>query len=265
MSDYAKLKKLAEAVNAVTGDVNITMAMGTTQEEVTAVQDFLRAAMPKSILALLAELEQLKVGLERAKLIGRPAYNFDGYKQVLDERAHLKKQEIEVKAECEGLRERTSYWKQRAKSAEGHLWSGDREEACKALTTLKESSGGGVSVMHAVGMVLGVIEERRRNRLPADQKEISWCACGDGHAANSYGAGFMDANGGVCENCDAAQPRISCPLELFEGLRDSAAAEADEHRQHMAAYRPQRQEVFDAVVRQCDELIAAMSKEASNG
>lgn len=35
-------------------------------------------------------------------------------------------------------------------------------------------------------------------------KEIIWCACGDGHAANSYGAGFMDANEGVCANCDAA-------------------------------------------------------------
>ena len=35
-------------------------------------------------------------------------------------------------------------------------------------------------------------------------KEIIWCACGDGHAVNSHGAGFMDANNGVCANCDAA-------------------------------------------------------------
>ena len=41
-------------------------------------------------------------------------------------------------------------------------------------------------------------------RKLAPSKEIIWCACGDGHAANSYGAGFMDANGGVCANCDAA-------------------------------------------------------------
>lgn len=34
--------------------------------------------------------------------------------------------------------------------------------------------------------------------------EVIWCTCGDGHAANSYGAGFMDANKGVCANCDAA-------------------------------------------------------------
>lgn len=30
------------------------------------------------------------------------------------------------------------------------------------------------------------------------------CACGDRYAGNSYGAGFMDANNGICPNCDAA-------------------------------------------------------------
>ena len=38
----------------------------------------------------------------------------------------------------------------------------------------------------------------------APSSEIIWCECGDGYPANSYGAGFMDANGGVCANCDAA-------------------------------------------------------------
>ena len=40
-------------------------------------------------------------------------------------------------------------------------------------------------------------------RKSAPSTEIIWCACGDGYAANSYGAGFMDANDGVCANCDA--------------------------------------------------------------
>ncbi|MDC8803880.1 hypothetical protein PRZ61_10580 [Halomonas pacifica] len=31
------------------------------------------------------------------------------------------------------------------------------------------------------------------------------CACGDTFPIDSYGAGFMAANGGVCENCDAAE------------------------------------------------------------
>lgn len=36
-------------------------------------------------------------------------------------------------------------------------------------------------------------------------KEIIWCSCGDGFPPNSYGAGFMDANNGVCWSCDAAK------------------------------------------------------------
>ncbi|MBA6091643.1 hypothetical protein H4C81_22620 [Pseudomonas monteilii] len=54
------LKALAEAANAVTTDVNITMAVGADPGEVKAVQDFLQLAMPKTILALLAEIEQLE-------------------------------------------------------------------------------------------------------------------------------------------------------------------------------------------------------------
>lgn len=58
--------------------------------------------------------------------------------------------------------------------------------------------------------------------------------------------------------------KVVCDLDLFEDLRDSAASEADEHRQHMAAYRPQRQEVLDWTVKRCDLLLAA-AKEASHG
>ncbi|EKT4497194.1 hypothetical protein QEM27_005001 [Pseudomonas putida] len=39
--------------------------------------------------------------------------------------------------------------------------------------------------------------------LPA--AELVWCACGDGFPPNSYGAGFMDANNGICWSCDAAK------------------------------------------------------------
>lgn len=53
-------------------------------------------------------------------------------------------------------------------------------------------------------------------RNAALSKAVVWCACGDGHPANSYGAGFMDANGGVCANCDAA---------VGSGLPDSRGSE----------------------------------------
>lgn len=58
--DKEKLKELAEAANAVTTDVNITMAVGADPEEVKAVQDYLQQTMPKNILALLAEVERLE-------------------------------------------------------------------------------------------------------------------------------------------------------------------------------------------------------------
>ena len=44
----------------------------------------------------------------------------------------------------------------------------------------------------------------------------SQCACGDEYAANSYGAGFMAANNGVCENCDACDAPPSPDAELVE-------------------------------------------------
>ena len=47
-------------------------------------------------------------------------------------------------------------------------------------------------------------EEVEALRKLGPSKEIIWCACGDGYPVNSYGAGFMDANEGVCANCDAA-------------------------------------------------------------
>ncbi|MBI6848616.1 MULTISPECIES: hypothetical protein [Pseudomonas syringae group] len=46
---------------------------------------------------------------------------------------------------------------------------------------------------------------RARAFVGADSPDLIWCACGDGYPANSYSAGFMDASGGVCESCDAAE------------------------------------------------------------
>lgn len=48
-------------------------------------------------------------------------------------------------------------------------------------------------------------EVARLNSSPVSADlTASECACGDQYPANSYGAGFMAANNGVCENCDAA-------------------------------------------------------------
>ena len=65
-------------------------------------------------------------------------------------------------------------------------------------------------------VVQGLKAENEALRNAALSKAVVWCACGDGHPANSYGAGFMDANGGVCANCDAA---------VGSGLPDSRGSE----------------------------------------
>ena len=79
---------------------------------------------------------------------------------------------------------------------------------------------------------------------------------------------YEEVNAGLKAEIDALRKslagRVVCDLELFEDLRDSAAAEADQHRQSMGTYRPQRQEVLDHTVKRCDLLIAE-TKEASHG
>lgn len=48
------------------------------------------------------------------------------------------------------------------------------------------------------------------------------CACGDEYRIDSYDAGFMAANDGVCENCDAAnggvEPVLDTPLSKESAL-----------------------------------------------
>lgn len=124
-----------------------------------------------------------------------------------------------LSAENEALRkdaDRAAYWKQRAKSAEGHLFSGDFRAAAMELhkysrfesTPWPELTGSQHALISsAAGAVIATVNRLRDARRPKNRDEtdaIIWCACGDGYAANSYGAGFMDANGGVCANCDAA-------------------------------------------------------------
>lgn len=139
-----------------------------------------------------------------------------------------------LSAENEALRkdaDRAAYWKQRAKSAEGHLFSGDFRAAAMELhkysrfesTPWPELTGSQHALItSAAGAVIATVNRLRDARRPKNRDEtdaIIWCACGDGYAANSYGAGFMDANGGVCANCDAA---VGC------GRSNSRGSEQDQ-------------------------------------
>lgn len=73
-----------------------------------------------------------------------------------------------------------------------------------ASFSYKRDSWLAVAAVNALPELLELIAENEALRKQIPSTKIVWCACGDGHAANSYGAGFMDANSGVCANCDAA-------------------------------------------------------------
>lgn len=63
MADYTELKRLAEAANAVTGDVSVDITIsseaGPNQAEIDAVTAFIGAATPAAVLSLIAENERL--------------------------------------------------------------------------------------------------------------------------------------------------------------------------------------------------------------
>lgn len=109
--DKAQLKALAEAANAVTTDVNITMAVGSAPEEVKAVQDFLQQAMPKTILALLAEIEGLHAqhGRDSGEL-----------RKLCSARDSARRQRDQLKAENQMLRDEDLKW-QGLREQEGEI------------------------------------------------------------------------------------------------------------------------------------------------
>ena len=133
MSDYTELQKVAAYA------AQDTIKFADEDEEMRALQQFHEEVDPETILALIAENDstrkhwqsesnnvqalmaevlRLNAECEHAKLIGRIAYNFDGYKAVLDERDQLRAEiaglktgyeayervNAELKAEVEGLR-----------------------------------------------------------------------------------------------------------------------------------------------------------------
>ena len=63
MSDNTELKRLAEAANAVAGDVSVDITIsserGPNQDEIDAVTAFVGAATPAAVLALIAENKRL--------------------------------------------------------------------------------------------------------------------------------------------------------------------------------------------------------------
>jgi len=127
-------------------------------------------------------------------------------------------QQRQLLAELEEARRRASYWKQRAKSAEGHLYASDARAAALELhrftshksipwNDLAEADRSRIEI--AAFSIVAAIRARIDTRRPRWPEFIAipveyQCACGDAYPGDSFGAGFMAANNGVCENCDAA-------------------------------------------------------------
>lgn len=128
MRDYSKLKELAEAANAVTGDVRVEMTLasepGPNQKEIDAVTAFMGMATPAAVLALIAENERLQSAartLERLDYtdnggeLWKPPLgkkpDFDRIDQLKAENAGLKTGYEAYEAQNAALRGEVAKWK----------------------------------------------------------------------------------------------------------------------------------------------------------
>lgn len=100
------------------------------------------------------------------------------------------------------------------------------------------------------------------------EKQFVHCKCGDSYPANSYGAGFIEANGGVCENCDMYEPRISISAKAGRALakaeaRRTEAFSANENGERDIDAACEAQQEWDAAAQALGrELIANGHHEA---
>lgn len=99
MTDYSELKRLAEAANAVTSDVNVEMTLasesGPNQAEIDAVTAFMDMATPAAVLALIADIEYLT----ESRLEAREERN-----KIGDRHDALEAERDQLKAENAGLK-----------------------------------------------------------------------------------------------------------------------------------------------------------------
>lgn len=174
--DRDKLRALAEAATTgAWGNDGSSIAPsrqegGTTYVEswraigqMVAVEDakFVAAACPSTVLALLAEIDQLS-----AEITDYQA----GAARYEDLVEHFKRREQEAL-------ERAAYWRQRAKSAEGHFWNGDCRAAFEevhrasnyAETPVDQLEVWQVARIESVVVaVLRTVNAQRQRRRPAD-------------------------------------------------------------------------------------------------
>lgn len=127
MSDYTELKRLAEAANAVTGDVSVEITISSdrdpNQPEIDAVTAFVGAATPVAILALIAENERLHLDNSSlrgscARLGAEHAAMSRNFKKANRMQFEARTDRDQLKAENEALR----------KDADRYVWLRDKSE-----------------------------------------------------------------------------------------------------------------------------------------
>ncbi|MCY1278193.1 hypothetical protein D9M69_410880 [compost metagenome] len=161
MSEWSELKRLAEESKSK-GEWYDAKSIDVFPE-FHVDQDFMLACTPDAILALIAENERLRAG-------ARGDFDLDAW---LD----WSKEAESLRAEVGTLRERAEYWRQRAKSAEGHLFTSDWRAARHALhmhTALASTPWDALTdsqqaqISSAAGAVIAEVNARREVRMPHD-------------------------------------------------------------------------------------------------
>ena len=210
MTDNTELKRLAEALIAANDLFNESPQDNEVGDAWSLANDrFTEAASPEFILALIADNERLTkaVGLQviRRFVGDDDQKNIDelvaaGIQVDKELIVQLKAENERLAAACERAEQIIIVECKAASLAKvrANLLEANRDQLRAEVAGLRT----GYEAYERVNAELKAEVEALRKLGPS--KEIIWCACGDGHAANSYGAGFMDANGGVCANCDAA-------------------------------------------------------------
>uniref|UniRef100_A0AAU6W2S4 Initiation-control protein YabA n=3 Tax=unclassified bacterial viruses TaxID=12333 RepID=A0AAU6W2S4_9VIRU len=128
------------------------------------------AANPTAVLELTQTIRDLQSSVQGLKT------GYEAYERV----------NAELRAECEALRkdaERAAYWKQRAKSAEGHLFSSDVEAGAKAMHKCSLMSNTTWDQLaqedqwrcfHAAFRVIAAVNGERDRRQPGNECGITY-------------------------------------------------------------------------------------------
>ena len=220
MNDFRDLKSIAETCqqhqplrfmpshgalyirndNGIVFDVHQNRSFPDFKAQNKDYADLVLAANPATVLALIAENERIKARLcvcrdcggQGEVYSGRSTYQ--GYNQPPEP-------DMDVCGTCGGDGVLGSVEDFEALAAERDQLKAENEALRKDAELLalgRAKLAGAMSRLRAKHNDWTAPEA-----LPA--AELVWCACGDGFPPNSYGAGFMDANNGICWSCDAAK------------------------------------------------------------